>query len=219
MPSAQKRTADAAIDHIVENIRIGRYAGGQRLVEIDLMEETGIGRGPMREALRILAGDGVVEIVPNKGARVRKLDAADLLSILEVLGAINVMVVGKCAQLATRSGVRREVRQLWKACKAEAARKDEVAWYIAVGVYHEELARLSGNRLLHETYLRVRHVHFHRELVDRFKVRDWAGYVDTYEQITNAILSSDEQEARLLMFRHHDRLVDIVTLGEEPAFY
>ena len=64
------------------------YLVGQRLVEADLTERLGVSRSTVREALKILASHGVVEIIPHRGAVVRGLGATDvqnLLSVLEVL--------------------------------------------------------------------------------------------------------------------------------------
>ncbi|MFD0666866.1 GntR family transcriptional regulator [Ramlibacter sp. MAHUQ-53] len=64
------------------------YLVGQRLVEADLTARLGVGRSTVREALKILASHGVVEIIPHRGAVVRGLtaeDARNLLAVLEVL--------------------------------------------------------------------------------------------------------------------------------------
>lgn len=64
------------------------YNVGQRLVEAELTEKLGVGRSTIREALKILASHGVVEIIPHRGASIRGLtltDADNLLGVLEVL--------------------------------------------------------------------------------------------------------------------------------------
>lgn len=82
----------ATVDYIVrdteEAIRTGRLALGQRLVEADLMRQLGVSRGPLREALNRLSAAGLVEIVPNRGAIVRRLtrkEVADRFAIREQL--------------------------------------------------------------------------------------------------------------------------------------
>ena len=66
---------------------------GQRLVEADLTARLGVGRSTVREALKILASHGVVEIIPHRGAVVRGLtaeDARNLLAVLEEIGRAHV---------------------------------------------------------------------------------------------------------------------------------
>jgi DNA-binding GntR family transcriptional regulator len=73
---------------ITKGLSRREYAVGQRLVEADLTARLGVGRSTVREALKILASKGVVQIVPHRGAEIRGLalqDARDLLVVLEVL--------------------------------------------------------------------------------------------------------------------------------------
>jgi len=61
-------------DHIVE----GNIPGGGRIPERQLCEMLGISRTPLREALKVLAAEGLIELLPNRGARVRQLSERDL---------------------------------------------------------------------------------------------------------------------------------------------
>ncbi|MGE4411837.1 MAG: GntR family transcriptional regulator [Sphingobium sp.] len=63
----------------------GTLSPGQRLVESELAEQLGVSRIPVREALRVLAGDGVVELVPNSSARVRRMSPHQIGEVQRVL--------------------------------------------------------------------------------------------------------------------------------------
>ncbi|SCW72243.1 DNA-binding transcriptional regulator, GntR family [Sphingobium faniae] len=78
----------AIISKIIAMIRKGELAPGQRLIEADLTDTFGVVRGRVREALLILAGEGMVELVPQRGARVPKLEPGGLIHHLQVLEAI-----------------------------------------------------------------------------------------------------------------------------------
>jgi DNA-binding GntR family transcriptional regulator len=69
-------------------IDCGLLSPGQRLIEADLTEQLGATRGAVREALRFLAGDGVVELVPQRGARIRRIAPEHLAQMLEVFSGI-----------------------------------------------------------------------------------------------------------------------------------
>lgn len=73
------------MEHVRNGITQGRFSPGQKLVEIDLCTALGLKRGPMREGLRILAGQGVLELIPNRGVRVRRLDRKDLADMVQTL--------------------------------------------------------------------------------------------------------------------------------------
>ena len=62
----------------------GEIAPGARLGEVELAEQLGVSRTPVREALRRLAADGLVDVLPNRGARVAQWTAADLDEIYEL---------------------------------------------------------------------------------------------------------------------------------------
>ncbi len=61
-------------------VQEGRYAPGQRLIEADLRREYGVSRGPVREALRRLATEGVVDFVPNRGALAKRFTSREMAS-------------------------------------------------------------------------------------------------------------------------------------------
>src|SRR3984893_7477656 len=71
-------------DHIVE----GNIPDGGRVPERQLCEMLGISRTPLREALKVLASEGLVELLPNRGARVRQLSEHDLCELFDVMGGL-----------------------------------------------------------------------------------------------------------------------------------
>src|SRR3981189_292005 len=71
-------------DHIVE----GNIADGGRVPERQLCEMLGISRTPLREALKVLAAEGLVELLPNRGARVRPFREAHPDALFEVMGGL-----------------------------------------------------------------------------------------------------------------------------------
>jgi DNA-binding GntR family transcriptional regulator len=87
------QAADRAYEALRGGILAGRYGFGERLGEIEVAEELGLSRTPVREALRRLGSEGLVDVLPNRGARVRTWTAQDLeetyelRAVLEGLGA------------------------------------------------------------------------------------------------------------------------------------
>jgi DNA-binding GntR family transcriptional regulator len=96
---ASMTSPDRVVDSIIRAIRAGVYVPGQRLIEADLTREYQVSRGPVREALKRLAAEGVLTLTRHRGAYVRTLTRAevrDSLMVLEVL-------VGLMAKLAAKS--------------------------------------------------------------------------------------------------------------------
>jgi len=79
---------------VFNRITSGRQAAGTRLKEDELAREFGVSRTPVRAALRLLAQDGLVEIVPNHGARARGFTADDLESVYEIRKVLELLALG-----------------------------------------------------------------------------------------------------------------------------
>ncbi|MFI7059247.1 GntR family transcriptional regulator [Streptosporangium canum] len=78
----------SAVDHLRSLILTGRYAPGDRLGEVELAQVMGVNRTPVREALRQLQVEGLVELVANKGARIMDHPRADLETSFELRARI-----------------------------------------------------------------------------------------------------------------------------------
>ena len=82
------RASERAIDVVRELILRGELAAGARLGEVELADRLGVSRTPVREALGRLAAEGLVEIVPNRGARVSSWTVAELEEVFDLRGAL-----------------------------------------------------------------------------------------------------------------------------------
>jgi DNA-binding GntR family transcriptional regulator len=94
----------------------GRYAAGSRLGEVQLADTLGVSRTPVREALRLLASEGLVEITPNKGARVMAWTEAELDEVF----ALRAQVEGLAARRAAEHATAEQVDELERLAVAHA---------------------------------------------------------------------------------------------------
>lgn len=102
------------VDAILSGIRSGQLVPGQRLIEADLTHSLSISRGPVREALKRLAAEGIVTLSQNRGAYVRSLtrkEVSDLLRLVEV-------VTGLAVRLATTRMAKGTLRTEFQAAGA-----------------------------------------------------------------------------------------------------
>ena len=88
-------------DHIVE----GNIPDGGRIPERQLCEMLGISRTPLREALKVLASEGLVELLPNRGARVRQLSEHDLNELFDVMGGLEGLAGRLACENITDAGI------------------------------------------------------------------------------------------------------------------
>jgi DNA-binding GntR family transcriptional regulator len=86
---------DVAADALREAIVRGRFTPGERIKEIPLAAELDISRGPIRDALRKLERDGIVEVIPNRGAVVPQIRAVDVLEVYALRAALGSLALHK----------------------------------------------------------------------------------------------------------------------------
>jgi DNA-binding GntR family transcriptional regulator len=90
-----------AADIVRSRILGGEYAPGQRLSEVELSASLGISRSPLREALRLLANEGLVKVVSGRGVSVADFTETEVRELIEIREALDVLAVRLAAERAT----------------------------------------------------------------------------------------------------------------------
>jgi DNA-binding GntR family transcriptional regulator len=96
-----------AVEMIRQKLLAGEYMPGDRLGEAEIAGELGISRTPVREALRILSSDGLIEINKNRGARVAEWSEEELTNVFEVRIRLEGLAARKAAERATPEQIER----------------------------------------------------------------------------------------------------------------
>ena len=107
-PAEHKLLSRTVADWLAERIISGDETPGSRLIEIDVARRAGVSRSPVREALRLLEGEGLVEIVPRFGAQVARVGVADV----EELYACRMLLEPVCTRLAVEALTPNEIAEL-----------------------------------------------------------------------------------------------------------
>lgn len=194
------------VDSIVEGVMKGRYAPGQRLIAADLAEEFKVSRAPVREALHVLAGEGVVELIANRGARIRRLSVEERVEFLEFTEAICVLGVRLATGKARDPDIRTAIESVYKPIEDAWSRRHSVEFVEALYRYHIELNRLSGNQFLDFFYRRP-YIRFYTTLLAELAPGGhWEQYISNYRLIHETILAGDAHSS-VVMFTSHIRWV------------
>lgn len=138
-------------DDIVDGVR----APGSRLVERDLAAELDVSRVPVRDALRTLAGEGLVTMRPRTWAIVREFTPGDVADLIEVRSAFETLTFALAAQRRTSGGLAR-LRTVLDDELAAAAGGDAVTARRRAADFHETVTELAANDLLSELELTLR---------------------------------------------------------------
>jgi DNA-binding GntR family transcriptional regulator len=151
---ARRVLHEAVADRLRELIIEGALAPGEHLNERVLCGELQVSRTPLREAFRTLAGEGIVELLPNRGAAVAALSRADVEHAFELMGALEGLAGELAAQRATPAEID-EIRALHFEMLAAHARRDLPAYYRVNREIHQRIAACARNPLLAATHGRL----------------------------------------------------------------
>lgn len=138
---------DVVFNTLRKAILTGELKPGERLMEIHLANRLGVSRTPIREAIRKLELEGLVTMIPRRGAEVAQITEKSLKDVLEVRRALDAL----CAELACERITEEEMEQLASACiKFEKATKTKDATEIAKAdvELHDIIVAATGNRRL-----------------------------------------------------------------------
>ena len=184
------------------------YVVGQRLIESDLTQQLGVSRSTVREALKILAANGVVELVPHRGAVIRGLsltDAEKLLALLEVL-------TGLAARLAANNIDRGQNRKLFIAAAKpliDARSTNELDRILDERArYYQTMLDIADNSELRRAMPMPRAHLFRTQFYGFLSKVDLRAMVTEYRNITKAILAGSGPKAELYARRHLQRTAE-----------
>ncbi len=192
--------ADLAYERIRGLVLSGELAPGTRLGQVDLAERFGISRTPVREALRRLAGEGLVDFHSNRGFRVADLGLDAVLRRLEVRAILEPGIARLAAQRRTERNV-----ELLNGCIAREGRaRCGIAAHDASREFHVTLAHASGNEELVRVLESLWLVEVGRRLLSRRSaVSDWQSVdVEEHRAIAAAVAEGRAGDAESLMARH-----------------
>ena len=184
---------DVVFNTLRQAILKGELKPGERLMEIALAERLGVSRTPIREAMRKLEQEGLVVMIPRRGAQVANITEKDLNDVLEVRIALeNVAIEKACARMTEE-----EMRRLWLAAKEfehTIAEGNLVKLAEADVAFHEVIYQASDNKRLIQVLNNM------REQIYRYRVE----YLK-------------REEAHPQLIAEHAAIIEYISKGEKKA--
>ncbi len=186
-------------DHIVE----GHLADGARIPERQLCEMLGVSRTPLREALKVLAAEGLVELLPNRGARVRAFKEQDLRELFDVMGGLEALA-GRLACENISDETVQEIERLHHDMYGFYLRREMHGYFQCNQAIHLRIVEAAGNATLAAAYgsfdNRIRRVRYSANFAKR---RDrWGEAMREHEAILDALRRRAGSELSDILFRH-----------------
>ena len=192
----------------IENqIATGKLSPGSALDEASLIEQYGVSRTPVREAMIQLAAQGLIEIRPRRGAVVTSIGPARLIEMFEVMGELEALC-GRLAARRMKDSERAELVAAHEACDRARAQKNPDSYFYCNERFHAAIYAGSHNSFLSEQAMQLhRRLRPYRRLQLRVRNRMDTSFKE-HSVIIRAILAGNT-EATALALREH-----VVVQGE-----
>ena len=201
LPILRLSLHDETVARLRTMITEGELLPGSRIAERELCERFAISRTPLREALKVLASEGLVELLPHRGARVTNLSADELRDAFEVVAALEALA-GELAARRIDAATLAEIESAHHRM-AEHHRDGKLAEYFACNqIIHEAINRAAGNAQLTEMYALVSNRVRRARYMANHSPERWAAAMREHEEILDALRRRDGAACGALLRAH-----------------
>ena len=213
MVSDRVNAVDKAYMAVRRAILGGRYAGGKRLTEQEVSELAGVSRTPVREALRRLQSEGLLEFIPNHGAEVANWNETDADDIFELRALLESYAVRRATRHASADDLL-ELQQIAQA-QLQAAqssggeRLEEIAELNSR--FHESVQRAANSERLHRMLVGLIEVPLVGQTFRKYSDEQLLRSSQHHLEIVQAMQAGDGERAASIMREH--------VLAARTAFY
>lgn len=197
------QTIGRVVDALKEKILDGRLVPGQRLIANDLLEELAVSRGSLREAFRQLEAERLIDLSPNRGAIVRKLNVAEVDKLFEIRIALEGYAARAAAERINEKDHRKRLEQILEQGRAHLINPDFSTFVMDNRAFHQTIVAMSGNdelaRLIDKYQLPVFMLQL-RQIISKEQIIHNA--LNEHEEIAAGILSGNPESAYRAMKQH-----------------
>lgn len=187
----------------------GRIAAGAKLNERELSERLQVSRTPLREAIRQLAAEGLVELKPHRGAVAIALGEAEVQHSFELMAALEGLSGELAAQRITEPELQ-AIRALHFEMLAAFTRRDLSAYYRLNAQIHAAINAAAKNPVLTRTYAQTNARLQALRFRSNFDERKWKRAVREHSQMIDSLSARDAAGLRQLLITHLNHKRDVV---------
>lgn len=203
-PIARPTLHDAIVARVRDMVIEGELAPGTRLHEGNLGKMLGVSRTPLREALKFLVSEGLLELSPGRGAVVRQFTAKDVHDSLIVLGSLEGLAGRLACANATDAEIR-EVQQLHDRMMDMYEKRDRLPYFKLNQAIHSAILRLTKNEALVSVHgvlqARLKRIRY----IGNEGPEKWAGAVADHEEIIMALAARDPERLSTILTAHMEK--------------
>lgn len=200
---------DVVFNTLRQAIITGEFVPGERLMEIALANRLGVSRTPVREAIRKLELEGLVVMIPRKGAEVARITEKDLRDVLEVRSSLEELAAGLATERLdddSREKIKTALDNFWEAITTG----DNPKIADCDVEFHDTVFEATQNKRLIQIINNLRE-QIYRYRLEYVKDTEYhAVLMKEHEELVDAMFSGDKKGAQEIMKRHIDNQEETV---------
>ncbi len=198
-------------DRVRELIEQGVLTPGERISEKKLCEQFGVSRTPLREALKVMASEGFVELLPNRGARVSRLTVEKVRNTYDVMAALEGLSGDLACQNISNEGIE-AIQRLHEKMLAHYRNRELQSYFRVNQQIHEHIIAAADNEVLEEMYnnlsQRVKRVRYSKKMTDDY----WQRAVEDHEAMIDALQKRDGPMLGRILREHLCNKLEVASL-------
>ena len=196
-------SVETVLREFLAEIEQGGLVPGQRVIAGEIAKKLQVSRSTVREAIHVLAGEGVLELTKNLGARVRALPPEDLVHGMQLLRAVGALGLELAARHMDVPENRKRVEREMAKIERIGASRQPYHWFIGLIDFHRVINDIGGNHYLNSQVFDGRHLPFFcRALAGPLPGTHWPKYVRNYQRVGQALLDGPANAAAALYEQH-----------------
>jgi DNA-binding GntR family transcriptional regulator len=195
------RLHDTVVDHLRNFVVEGLLAPGVKLNERKLCETLGISRTPLREALKVLAAEGLIEISPNRGASVSQMTELEIREMFELMSGLEAFSGELACERITPAEIA-EIKALHYAMIACRAQNDLSGYYSRNQAIHDKINEAARNSALRQTYVSINRRLQALRFRSNFQTPKWDSAIREHEEMLEALDARDGRRMSDILRKH-----------------
>jgi DNA-binding GntR family transcriptional regulator len=212
-PLFRRTLHDELVGRLRDMIIEGQLVAGSRVHEGQIGAALGVSRTPLREALKFLASEGLIDLVAGRGAIVRVLTKRDVRNMLDVLIALETLAARSACRSATDEQIA-QVRKLHDDMVGYYKANNRMEYYKRNQAIHSAIAALSDNEFLSSTHESIQSRLKRIRFIGNEQPEKWSGAVGEHEEMVAALEERDADKLSEVIQRHlehtWERVKDVV---------
>jgi DNA-binding GntR family transcriptional regulator len=192
---------EEVLKRLREMVVEGAWQPGEIIPELSVCAELQVSRTPIREALKVLAAEGLVDVLPRQGARIRIMAPAEARQIFEATGDIEAAAGRRACARASEAAIRR-IGRLHGQMQAAYEQGQRRAYFEANQAIHRAIVEAGGNTVLSGIHQRLSARMRRIRYACTNEPESWKQAMDEHEQIMRSLAARDAERLADVLVRH-----------------